>query len=310
MGKGLKGDFMGFTFNNIHSSTLGITRISGGDRYEEDLLPTFQDKVVDGPGADATYYFGSLFKQKIINIQIGFDDLSEKQIRKIRQIFGTQEIHELWFDETPYKAYSVKVASPPKLRFLCFNKVINSTIQRVYKGEGTISFIAYTPFAYSRFKYLENYIPAFSNSLEWLSSSGITSKLGIDEIIYNDDETRMINLWNGGDLETDFNLCIYFENLTTISSGSIGIDGRTGLTIKKITKKDDDEGIQINSKLKLIQGFKTENGQVKVTKNIYNEYINSGDFFKIPLKNSTFKIKGLYSKNTGKINIDYSYLYF
>ena len=94
MGKGIKGDFTGFTFNNIHSSTLGLTRVSGGDRYEEDLLPIFQDKVVDGPSTDETYFFGSYFKQKTFTIQVAFDNLSEFQIRKIKQLFGDkQAIH-------------------------------------------------------------------------------------------------------------------------------------------------------------------------------------------------------------------------
>ena len=82
---GMKNDFIGFTFNGVHSSTLGITRVSNGSRYTEDLLPTYQDKVVDAPGTDETYYFGSYYKQKVINISIAFDDLTEAQIRKIKQ---------------------------------------------------------------------------------------------------------------------------------------------------------------------------------------------------------------------------------
>jgi hypothetical protein len=35
-----KGDYMGFTYNNIHSSTLGIVRTSNGSRFNENLLPT------------------------------------------------------------------------------------------------------------------------------------------------------------------------------------------------------------------------------------------------------------------------------
>lgn len=310
MGKGLKGDFLGFTFNDIHSSTLGITRISGGDRYEEDLLPTFQDKVVDGPSTNETYYFDSYFKQRIINIQIAFDDLTETQIRKIRQLFGDQGIHELWFDETPYKAYYVKVSSPPKLRYLCFNRTNGDKIQRIYKGEGSISFIGYFPFGKSRFKYLEDYIPQFSNSLEWLQASGIQSKNGIDEFVQEANNNRKVNLWNGGDLETDFEINFYFGNSNYISKGSIYIKENEKLNLNKIIKKSTDSGIQINTKLKLIQGFKEENGKIKITKNIYNEYIASGDFFKIPRKSSVLKLQGLYPEKDVKAEIKYSYLYF
>jgi len=37
---GLKGDFISFSFNGVHSSELGITRTSDGSRYNENLLPT------------------------------------------------------------------------------------------------------------------------------------------------------------------------------------------------------------------------------------------------------------------------------
>jgi len=34
------GDYIGFTFNNVHSSELGILRTSDGSRFNENLLPT------------------------------------------------------------------------------------------------------------------------------------------------------------------------------------------------------------------------------------------------------------------------------
>ena len=47
-----KGDYLGFTFNGKHSSNFGIVRTSSGSRFDEDLLPTIQDKSVQVPGKD------------------------------------------------------------------------------------------------------------------------------------------------------------------------------------------------------------------------------------------------------------------
>jgi hypothetical protein len=58
---GTQNDFVGFTFNGIHSSELGILRTSEGSRFNENLLPTIQDKTVQVPGGDGTYYFGSYY---------------------------------------------------------------------------------------------------------------------------------------------------------------------------------------------------------------------------------------------------------
>jgi hypothetical protein len=37
--RSIKGDFIGFTLGDIHSSELGLVRVSDGSRYNEDLLP-------------------------------------------------------------------------------------------------------------------------------------------------------------------------------------------------------------------------------------------------------------------------------
>ena len=164
MGKGLSGDFIGFTFNGVHSSTLGITRVSNGSRYTEDLLPTYQDKVVDAPGTDETFYFGTYYKQKVFNINFAFDNLTETQIRVLKQTFSDKAIHELWFDETPYKAYNAKISGNPQLKYICFDdKKEGLQPKRVYKGEGSVSFVAYYPFAHSRYNYIDDFDLSYGN---------------------------------------------------------------------------------------------------------------------------------------------------
>ena len=54
----LKGDYIGFSYGTkadetpMHSSDLGIVRTSEGSRFNENLLPTIQDKIVQVPGGD------------------------------------------------------------------------------------------------------------------------------------------------------------------------------------------------------------------------------------------------------------------
>lgn len=175
------GDFLGFTFGGVHSSDLGITRVSGGDRYEEQLHPEIKDRIAEVPGLNGEYYFGSDFGTKVIDIEFAFDCVTEVQFRKIRQVFGTKHIQELIFDERPYKYYMAKLESPIELSYVCFDeedytwekiqteyneylkgiknrdfeyKKYNDTFRRIYKGEGKVSFICYFPFAKSKFKQL------------------------------------------------------------------------------------------------------------------------------------------------------------
>jgi hypothetical protein len=52
----------------------------------------------------------------------------------MRQWLDGKEIHDLVFDEAPYKVYSAKVTGTPQLKTVCFSE----NDERIYKGEGTI----------------------------------------------------------------------------------------------------------------------------------------------------------------------------
>ena len=140
------GDFLGFTFGDIHSSKLGIVRTSNGSRYEMGLLPSLVDKTVQVLGADRTYYFGSNYTQKNFSLPIAFDNITEEQLYEMQYIFGTKKMSRLIFDEAPYKQYMVKSNGIQGLNFVCFDE----DGQRIYKGEGSLQFIAYEPFATNR----------------------------------------------------------------------------------------------------------------------------------------------------------------
>lgn len=145
-------DFLAFSFNGKHSwDDFGIIRTNDGDRYNENLVPAMQDKTAEVPGGDGMYYFGTTHKQRDFNINIAFDDMSEIKYRKMRQWLNGKEMGDLWFSEAPYKVYTVKPTGTPSLKTLCFDKYNEDTgrNERVYKGEGTIQFTAYWPYAHT-----------------------------------------------------------------------------------------------------------------------------------------------------------------
>lgn len=286
----LKGDFIGFTFNSRHSSELGIVHVSGGSRYTENLLPSSQDKTVQVPGGDGTYFFGSEYTLTPFNINFATDCLSEQQFRELRQWLNVKEIHELIFDETPYKVYSAKITGTPVFNYICFDN------PRVYKGEGTIQFTCYYPYAKSNFKYLNEYSDLiYKNKLEWAASSGMLSQKGT-----YDGSGATINLYNPGDLETDF--YAYYEVSSLSDLTKIYINSNILNFDFSQNEIDTDFYIRINTKANLIEGC-DENFQT--TGNLYNKFITSGDFFKIPLGESQ-----LLSVGASCVKIEYNYLYY
>lgn len=183
-----KGDYMGFTYNGVHSSELGIVRVSDGSRFNENLLPTIQDKTVQVPGGNGTYYFGSYYTQKQFNISIAFDSLTEEQLNRLKNLFGDKKIHDLIFDEVPYKIYSAKVTGTATIKYIPFAE---GATNRVYKGEGTIQFTCYNPFARCAFSRSEianelftkeNLRETYPNIDEWWESAGFSKEINFGDI--------------------------------------------------------------------------------------------------------------------------------
>lgn len=301
-------DYVGFIFNNVHSSSLGIVRTSDGSRFNENLLPTIQDKTVQVPGGDGTYYLGSYYTQRQFNISYAFDSLTEEQLAILKRHFGDKKIHDLIFDEAPYKIYRAKVTGSASIKYIPFAE---GEKNRIYKGEGSIQFTAYDPFARSTKKFLDDgYYKKWSNIREWQDTANLLETQGNYDNITNQNK---INLYNPGDKESDFILTFNFSK-GTIPKGAITITEKNGdihqLLFGQIAAQGKDDQIKINSRLNLIEGY----CQGRKTGNIYNKYITEGSFFKIPLSTDTQKPLQLVIDNielAGQFaSIEYDYYYF
>lgn len=298
------GDFTGFTFCGLHSFTdLQITRVSNGSRYNETLVPAFQDVTASVPGRDGQLYWGAFYSNKPHALQIAYDGLDETHLRKLRQVFDKDKEGWLIYDETPYKKYWAKVQSPPQLNHICFDDP--NTGARVYKGEGTINLISYDPLARSVNKYLDEYSAAsYPNKSEWSASCGMKATKGS----YDGTSSTTITVYNAGDKETDwmafFPISSTGSDLTliTLTSGQ-NILGTLGFTA--ITRQDsNDTFIRINTRTNLIEGCKKVNGVYVLTGSLYNVFQTSGDFFKIPVGGDY-----VFTFNTACTEIQYDYKY-
>ena len=347
-------DYLGFKFDGVHftifphpsetaANVIQLTRVSEGDRYTNNLLPIGQDATVDVPGGDGTYYFGTNFKQKTFDINFAFDNLSEANIRKIRQVFSKRNsLAPLIFDENPYKYWMVKCQGMPQLKTVCFVKneqlgsvnLIHATDlaaattsntwpdytqigERVYKGEGTVSFIAYYPFARcgsnGTSKWLSGYSTTWnSNKIfaptlsQWSGTAGLASSQGTYDTIVNN---NTVTTYNPGDMEADFKVVMNrpgttVVNLLTFHHGStdsiIYIQGGRALYDAMVANSD--SYLSYNSRTELLEGC---NASGVSTGHLYNRYIApTSTLFKIDLGEGT-----LTGGSTIR-SINYDYIYY
>lgn len=168
-------------------------------------------------------------------------------------MFAKREIQPLIFDEFPYKKYMVKCAQPPQLKYLCFDHLEF----RIYKGEGTVQLIAYYPFAFG----------VVSPSLQYTTSGAIIN--------------------NSGDMPANIEILYDLEAV----SGNIAIELRlendtadiAQLNLVDVVGAAGDKYMAINTQTQLIEGL---NSDKEKTGNLYNKYIDSGDFFWPPVGRS------------------------
>ena len=351
------GDFTGFSFGDWSSTdpqhgVVKVLRVSGGDRYNETLHPEIKDRTAEVPGVNGEYYFGSDYGTRTFDIDIAFDSLTEDQFRELRKVFGTKDIKKLVFDERPYKYYMAKLGSPIELSYVCFDepnytwekiqiavdeyvqgisgdfehKVYDGTTRRIYKGEGTISFICYFPFAKSAFKE----IPSTYEGSDWVISSGLLTHSEriakpIDEYIAAQDEgVAVIKTYNPGDVATGIRL---FLPATTVTDSitriryrfleSTASDTTALLELKQMELKTGDIGVLVDTNNELIIGVSSMsitqegNWQYTTSGNLYNQYVNSGYFFKLePNTYKTYSSITVRDDATSDIKIFYDYLYF
>ena len=331
---GMKGDFLSFSFAGVDSSDLNIVRISNGDRFDEELTPEIKDVTVEVPGMDGEYYFGTTYGTRTFEISFAFDSMTEEQFRRLRQLYGRKRQGELIFSERPYKKYIVKIESPIELSYVCFDefgyvddgsrgtgikerelRVRSNNTQRIYKGEGKVTFVAYFPFAKSCFKTL----PA-EGSTDWAVSSGILSFNERESGEIDVYSAGAINVYNAGDVPTGFRLYIPsgLADTTTLTynAGASNQSETASLVIKPFNLVAGDEGVLIDTNSGLIVGVKdmsvdsNGNPTYKTTGNLYNGYIENGYFFKLQPNLKTDNAQIQITNLTSTPQIFYDYLYF
>lgn len=210
-------DFCGFSFNGQHSSLIGLTRVSTSNRYQDNVFSGTNDTLITVNGRDGKILVNSTIKEKTIPVNFAFDNLTEEQLRYLRNGFNgaAKSIGSLIFDEEPYKEYSAKIQGNVQLKYVCFTKKNDDNKEeRIYKGEGSLTFVCYYPYARTPLTVikkdgtegdgrLKSSYDNYDNIEEWIDASGITEVLN-----------------NPGDLPTEFNLKINIQN-GLLKNGSV-----------------------------------------------------------------------------------------
>lgn len=158
--------YIDFKYGENYASDFHLLRVSNGSRFNNNLIPTLTDKTAETPGADGMFFFNTYYKQRQFTVDVAYEAVTEQDIRNIRNWLNGKDIRDLIFDEQPDRCYKAKVTGSPSLKFIPFDQLRNekssTNIEEgfssdaevdetvvIYKGEGSIQFTCYDPYAYS-----------------------------------------------------------------------------------------------------------------------------------------------------------------
>lgn len=309
-----KGDQLGFTFNGIHSSVLGIVRTQSG-LSKMALAPEGRSKTKRLQGRDEEFYYNTTYTKKSLTIDFAFYKLSDIQIRNMQSLFNDRQIHDLIFDEEPHKVYSAKVTGVASIKHLCFEE--NDEV-RYYNGEGNIQFVCYFPFARSLYPYREDYSQEEFPSQTWLECSGLPSNQDFG-IIERDGNNFSTSLYNPGDADAIFRIWIKTQELFKEKPMTLTITSRNtinGENTFKIndwinTKTEECEGLCIDLYNMYVVGAVNVNN--KKVDNILYTANTEGEYFQLPANQITYLDFALETEETSldnfEIKLDVVYLY-
>lgn len=188
-------DFIAFSFKGKNSyDDFGLYRTSDGDRYNTDLTPEAKDITAEVPGGDGAYYFGSTYTQRQFPINFAFDHLEEEKFREMKEWLNSKEMGDLWFAETPYKVYTAKPQGRATLKTICFEE----NGKRIYKGEGSVTFVAYWPYAHTPDFVQQPYIEIDSTPIDGYSDGYFSFVFKFANIIKKvNSQSKLYFLCNG-----------------------------------------------------------------------------------------------------------------
>lgn len=266
-------DFIGFSFNGYHCiEDLNVLRVNGGSMYSENLTPQIQEKSGQHPGIDGAYLLDVQHRQRVFDVNIAFDSLTDEQLRKLKTVFAGKEMGELWFDEYPYKVWDAKVTGQPMLKVIPFGEEDGPTI---YKGEGTIQFTAYYPYAHTP---------------DYVYKDGVSQGDGC--LLSSYDGFNNINQWSVDDELPQSNMDVNFELTTTVPANKIIEMG----SLKIEVEEDVGTVITWNSRTGIV--YKTEEKK----ESIYDyEYVaDTNSYEKVETNETTKIITPIAIKFTGR----------
>lgn len=149
--------FISFKYGGKWIEDFDLIASIDGDRMQRSLSGEFNDLTSSYDILDGQFYHSTHFRSNTLHFTLATDGIDGRKLEEFRHYFAGGPARELILSEHPNRAIMARVARPPELNMLPFEKVVTFSIAGVeyttsvtnFKGTINLEFVMDEPFWYS-----------------------------------------------------------------------------------------------------------------------------------------------------------------
>lgn len=149
--------FISFSFDKQWIEDFNFIAFVDGDRMQKNLTADFEDLTSSYDVLDGQFYHSTHFRTNTIHFTLMSDEVDARLMEKFKNHFSPGKTAELILSEYPNRAIQARIAQPPEMAMLPFEKKVELKIAGVtyetsvtnYKGTVDLEFVMDEPFWYS-----------------------------------------------------------------------------------------------------------------------------------------------------------------
>lgn len=177
--------FISFSFDKQWIEDFNFIAFVDGDRMQKNLTADFEDLTSSYDVLDGQFYHSTHFRTNTIHFTLMSDEVDARLMEKFKNHFSPGKTAELILSEYPNRAIQARIAQPPEMAMLPFEKKVELKITGVtyetsvtnYKGTVDLEFVMDEPF--------------------WYSIINIFGRVDVDPVTH---QHTYVNQWDGSDI--------------------------------------------------------------------------------------------------------------
>lgn len=177
--------FISFSFDKQWIEDFNFIAFVDGDRMQKNLTADFEDLTSSYDVLDGQFYHSTHFRTNTIHFTLMSDEVDARLMEKFKNHFSPGKTAELILSEYPNRAIQARIAQPPEMAMLPFEKKVELKVAGVtyetsvtnYKGTVDLEFVMDEPF--------------------WYSIINIFGRVDVDPVTH---QHTYVNEWDGSDI--------------------------------------------------------------------------------------------------------------